>query len=661
MTYSLLKFCKSLKKEPHNDPVSKPTTIIKWPAKLRSEHLVASRLFADRIELIKSLSYLKNAQVAELGVGFGDFSRVIMDELNPSVFHAYDVFRFHEYPILWGNPSGEKLKGLQHKAFYEARFEKEIRSGKMSVFEGDGATRLTERDDDFYDVVYIDASHDYQAVLRDAAASIRKLKRDGILIFNDYVMYDHLAGEAYGVVQVVNDLCVNDGWQISHFAFEQAMYCDIALRRKVEEPPVIVELPSTDELSNNQGQFPFPQWAIEGTVARRWILDNASLGGVGAEIGVFRGHFSEVILSTLSPRKFYMVDPWTKVGEFFPWGGDYTNNQTLPTKLARREAELRAAKFPNTETVFIEDMFLECVARIDEPLDWIYIDSSHNYKDTLLELKAAAQMLKPSGVIMGDDYYPDRSSFHHGVFRAVNEFVKTSPYEFIAAGHAAQWCLRRSKSAALSKSDKSLIHKELSSSEKQFPFPRWAVEGIRARQGILEHAARGGVGSEVGAFRGHFSEVILSTLSPRKLYMIDRWTKIGEFFPSGGDYTNNRTLPTKLARREAELRAAKFPDTKIIFIEDRFSECIAQIDESLDWIFLHSGHQYRQALLDLVTAAKILKPSGVIMGNDYFPDRSSFHHGVFRAVNEFVNLTLFEFDAVGQAGEWCLRRSEGGR
>src|SRR5580693_6734273 len=126
-----------------------------------------------------------------------------------------------------------------------------------------------------------------------------------------------------------------------------------------------------DELAANQAKYPFPKWSLAGTTARRWILSGIPAGGVGAEIGVFRGHFSEVILQTLRPRKFYMVDPWTKLGEFFPWADEYTALGKLPTALARREAQLRASKFANSQTVMIEDGFPNCIAQIDEPLDWI--------------------------------------------------------------------------------------------------------------------------------------------------------------------------------------------------------------------------------------------------------------------------------------------------
>ena len=41
-------------------------------------------------------------------------------------------------------------------------------------------------DDDFFDIIYIDGNHEPEFVLEDAVLSFRKLKRDGIMIFDDY-------------------------------------------------------------------------------------------------------------------------------------------------------------------------------------------------------------------------------------------------------------------------------------------------------------------------------------------------------------------------------------------------------------------------------------------------------------------------------------------
>ena len=68
--------------------------------------------------------------------------------------------------------------------------------------------------DHYFDWVYIDAGHHYEAVRSDATNAAHKVKPDGLLIFNDYIIWSHLEGCAYGVVTVVNEMCRNEGWEM---------------------------------------------------------------------------------------------------------------------------------------------------------------------------------------------------------------------------------------------------------------------------------------------------------------------------------------------------------------------------------------------------------------------------------------------------------------
>jgi hypothetical protein len=202
------------------------------PLPLQQKHVEGARLFADRLEMIRSLTFTPRPIVAELGVAYGDFSRFLIDQLQPERFHAYDYFLMHEHVEIWGRPTAETFKGLTHSQFYKKRFRDEIARGQCQLFEGDSATNLSERKDGTYDMIYIDAGHSLESVMRDAAVSVKKLHPDGILVFNDYIMFDHIANMAYGVVQVVNDLCVNRGWRITHYALHRQMFCDVVVQRQ---------------------------------------------------------------------------------------------------------------------------------------------------------------------------------------------------------------------------------------------------------------------------------------------------------------------------------------------------------------------------------------------------------------------------------------------
>jgi hypothetical protein len=197
-----------------------------------------------------------------------------------------------------------------------------------------------------------------------------------------------------------------------------------------------------DEIDALVERNPIPEVERAKLESRRFILDLVGEGGVGAEIGVFRGWFSEQICRTVKPRKLYLIDPWRCLGETFGWGADtdYTNFGRLTTADALKEARLRCGRFPDVEAVFIEGFFPSCA---DQIVDWAYLDASHNHAKTLAELRALDRCVKPDGLILGDDWKPDPHHPHFGVITAVHEFVATSDWRFRMCGRAQQWALCR--------------------------------------------------------------------------------------------------------------------------------------------------------------------------------------------------------------------------
>ena len=68
-------------------------------------------------------------------------------------------------------------------------------------------------------------------VKRDIHAARRKVKSDGLLVFNDYTIWSYEEMEPYGVVAAVNELCIDDHWKLVYLALPCHMYCDVAVRR----------------------------------------------------------------------------------------------------------------------------------------------------------------------------------------------------------------------------------------------------------------------------------------------------------------------------------------------------------------------------------------------------------------------------------------------
>jgi hypothetical protein len=197
---------------------------------LSAEHVAGARLYANRVDALCEVP--TNGCIAEVGVAAGDFTETLLRELTPRRFDAYDIFLLHHEPHLWGRSTEEWFGGRTHREFYEWRFAHEIKAGTLGIFEGDSSTRLAERPSPHYDMIYIDGDHSLDGVRRDTEASIPRLTDDGLLVFNDYIMMDHMTIAPYGIVPVVNDLCANQGWNVAYFALQHGLFCDIALKRQ---------------------------------------------------------------------------------------------------------------------------------------------------------------------------------------------------------------------------------------------------------------------------------------------------------------------------------------------------------------------------------------------------------------------------------------------
>ena len=192
----------------------------------------------------------------------------------------------------------------------------------------------------------------------------------------------------------------------------------------------------------------FKGWPIAqqklGTDEARLILirEYFNREGVGVEIGVEVGSFSEMILKNAFPKTLYMIDPWVHHNEEDGPFSKALLNAKQPVQDNRYRTALKNV-WPYVQTgkaVVLRDFSHNVVQLFkDRSLDFVYIDACHWYACTSQDIKDWAPKVKPSGLLCGHDYDPSR--FEGGVFRAVNEFV--------AAGHAEKylllnnnWCLK---------------------------------------------------------------------------------------------------------------------------------------------------------------------------------------------------------------------------
>lgn len=190
---------------PGPDVVALPTG-----PQLEERHLANCRVLPRRDLLMRKMR--PGGRGAEIGVFKGDFSRTILNACLPSELHLIDI-------------------DLTTHAIAKL-FQKEVTAGKVVLHEGEAVPVLQGFPDEYFDFIYIDANHSYRSVKGDIAAATPRLKPEGFLIFNDYTYWSPCECMKYGVIQAVNELCLEDDWEMLYFALEPYMYCDVALRRR---------------------------------------------------------------------------------------------------------------------------------------------------------------------------------------------------------------------------------------------------------------------------------------------------------------------------------------------------------------------------------------------------------------------------------------------
>lgn len=120
---------------------------------------------------------LPNTIGVELGVWEGDHAEELFRSVKPKELHLIDYWR------LSPEKPGEGLDNWKH---VKARFDSRIAEGLVSLHEGSFADVLKRFPDRFFDWGYVDGYHGYEAVSRDIADLLPKIKIGGVLCGHDF-------------------------------------------------------------------------------------------------------------------------------------------------------------------------------------------------------------------------------------------------------------------------------------------------------------------------------------------------------------------------------------------------------------------------------------------------------------------------------------------
>jgi SAM-dependent methyltransferase len=186
-----------------------PYFLFAGPApKIEASLLNSCKLLSDRDTLIAQLP--AGGLGVEVGTQTGRFAEVIIRKARPKKLWTLDI---------------------SYASFAWSKMQQYIDQGVLEVLEGRSANLLAKFDDEYFDFIYIDGDHSYQGVSDDIQVSYQKLRKGGLMIFNDFTSWSPFEGTAYGVYRAVCEAAKAYQMPFEYLALAPFGYHDAALRR----------------------------------------------------------------------------------------------------------------------------------------------------------------------------------------------------------------------------------------------------------------------------------------------------------------------------------------------------------------------------------------------------------------------------------------------
>ncbi len=169
------------------------------------------------------------------------------------------------------------------------------------------------------------------------------------------------------------------------------------------------------------------------------LLNRRGLVGCGAEVGVKRGEYSELLLEGWSGRHLISIDPWLSAAET-----DYVDVANVAQETHDRyrdEAVNRLARFGERSTVW-RMTGSEAADRIPHHcLDFVYLDARHDYISVKRDLGEWMAKVRPGGILAGHDYLDGTfAEGRFGVRSAVDEVCAAHRLRVSATFADPPWC-----------------------------------------------------------------------------------------------------------------------------------------------------------------------------------------------------------------------------
>lgn len=161
---------------------------------------------------------------------------------------------------------------------------------------------------------------------------------------------------------------------------------------------------------------------------RDFIFSIVPKHSVCAEIGVWKGAFSDEISRLSAPKKLHLIDPWRH--EESPeyklafYGGKIECQGEVDEVYMGVLKRFKAETASGAISIHRKPSEEACQDFPDDYFDWIYIDGNHLYEFVKKDLENYYKKVKRGGYITGDDYTTE-GWWKEGVRKAVDEIIAT--------------------------------------------------------------------------------------------------------------------------------------------------------------------------------------------------------------------------------------------
>lgn len=153
---------------------------------------------AQLLEMVRG-----DSRCVEVGVWKGEFSKEILDRVNPKELHLIDPWKFQlEYSSRWYGGSVARNQKDMDKIY--DRVVDSFRNNKRVVIHRKYSDKAAEElKNGYFDFIYLDGNHSYEYVTKDLERYFQKIKKGGILAGDDYFRFSKLLD--FGVKKAVDE------------------------------------------------------------------------------------------------------------------------------------------------------------------------------------------------------------------------------------------------------------------------------------------------------------------------------------------------------------------------------------------------------------------------------------------------------------------------